>query len=218
MHLDLSKCNLIQIHLNKYNKMQTAQQAAHKRGGKILQYNRRKKCLWQCKEGHTFWLTVHKVHRRGQWCKRCGCSKGERSVRDVLNYYQVPFQAQYSISLLPTRKYDFYFEWRGKHYLVEYDGEQHFHYVRKYHRGKGQLQKSRVADRVKTYLAVQSGYCLIRIDYTQQEYIQWHLVNAVNLAWPVYYSNPEMYKYISQVPLQWCQLIELAPNVAKFYS
>lgn len=207
--------NLIDLVFNFAFKMQKAQQAAQKRGGIILQYSTGRKCLWKCKEGHTFWLTVHKVHRRGQWCKQCGSSIGERLVRDVLNWYQIPFQSQFTISTLPGRKYDFYFEWNAKKYLVEYDGEQHFHYVRKYHRGKGKLTQSRIVDRVKTYLAVQSGYCIIRIDYTQRDYIQWHLVYAVNLGWPVYYSTPTMYKYISEIPLKWEQLVQVVPQISQ---
>jgi len=181
--------------------MNTAVEAAQKRGGKIVQYNNKKKSLWECKEGHQFFLTVHKVHRRGQWCKKCGSSIGERLIRDLLNHYQVPFQTQVQLPGLPGRKYDYYFESNGQKYILEYDGEQHFHYVRKYHRQRGALKEGQLIDRVKTYWAVNLGYRFIRIDYTQRDSLQAHLLNAVNLNWAVYYSTPDMYKYLTEVPL-----------------
>jgi hypothetical protein len=186
--------------------MEVASSAARKRGGKIIQYKSNRKSLWQCKEGHQFWLTLHKVHRRGQWCKKCGHSIGERIIRDVFNYYQIFFQPQVSLPGLPRRTYDYYFESNGHRYLLEYDGQQHFHYVRKYHRKPGAFKEGQLIDRVKTYWAVQLGFQVIRIDYTQRDWIAAHLINAVNLNWPVYYSAPQLYQYITGISLTYNQV------------
>lgn len=177
----------------------TLSQLAISKGGLLLstKYNKFKKLKWQCNEGHIFWLTGYKVKRRGKWCLQCGASIGEREIRSFLRSNNISFIPQFILPMLPSRKYDFYFEYNTKKYLVEFDGEQHFYYVRKYHKSKEKFYKCQIIDRIKTYAAWNSGYNLIRIDYTQIEFITQHIIAAINLNSLVYLSNPIMYKYIS---------------------
>lgn len=175
------------------------QQAAINRGGELLSTstNSRKKLQWRCQEGHIFNLTGYKVHRRGKWCPQCGCSIGERKIREFLREFNIPFYPQFKLTSLPSRKYDFYFQYNGQHYLVEYDGEQHFRFVRKYHRIKSRFVESQIVDRIKSYYAIASGYHLIRIDYTQTEHVRHHMIMAIQSNYMFYMSNPEMYRYIT---------------------
>lgn len=183
------------------NKVAKYQQVAAQKGGQLLSTSipQNRKVKWQCSNGHIFMLTPYKVHRRGQWCKQCGASIGERDIRKVLEEFNIPFTQQCTLPILPRRKYDFYFEYNGRKYLVEFDGEQHFRYVRKYHKAKAKFLEGQIIDRIKTYAAWNSGCHLIRIDYTQIEHIKYHIINAINCGSVVYLSNPELYKYISEI-------------------
>lgn len=180
--------------LNKY------QQVANKKGGYLLSKSiTNKKLQWKCSEGHVFWLTANKVHRRGQWCKKCGSSIGERSIRNILTSFNISFTQQYQLSQIPRRKYDFYFEYNHKKYIIEFDGEQHFRYVRKYHKTKAGFMKCQIIDRIKTYYAWNSGITIIRIDYTQIDNIQRHIIDGINSGAMVYLSDPQLYQYITSV-------------------
>ena len=182
------------------DKLVKYQNVAIKKGGQLLStLITTKKLKWQCNEGHIFMMTVHKVHRRGQWCKTCGSSIGERSIRMILKEFNVHFTPQFIIPSLSNRRYDFYFEYNNKKYLIEFDGIQHFEFVRKYHKKKLNFTQAQIIDRIKTYIAWNSGFNLIRIDYTQQENIKYHIITAVNSNNLVYFSNLPLYKYITDI-------------------
>lgn len=192
------------------DKLVKYQQVAIQKGGQLVSTSLRsgKKLEWRCNEGHTFWLTVYKVHRRGQWCKQCGSSIGEREIRKVFRDFNIPFQPQVTLQMLPRRKYDFYFEYNAKRYLIEFDGEQHFRFVRKYHKTKAKFLENQLVDRIKTYAAWNSGYHFIRIDCGQIDYIRHHIINAINSGVVVYLSDPQMYSYITNIGItqqQWQQ-------------
>lgn len=98
------------------------QNVAKKKGGVLLSNNiTKRKLKWQCSDGHIFWLTTNKVYRRGQWRKECGSSNGERIIRSLLQEYRIPFSQQYRLPMLPNRMYDFYFEYNGRKYLIEFE-------------------------------------------------------------------------------------------------
>ena len=176
--------------------MESATQYATAKGGRLIKYNGKFKSLWECNEGHRFMLTEYKVKRRGKWCSTCGASNGEREIRRILTYYQIPFQQQAVMPNLPGRKYDFYFQYQGRAYLLEYDGEQHFEYVRKYHKTKKGFNDSQQIDRLKTYSGVQAGCYVIRIDYTQKDKIFQHMSIALQMNYPIYLSTPAMYPFL----------------------
>lgn len=175
------------------------QTIAINKGGLLLSTSTsyRKKLQWQCIEGHVFWLTPYKVERKGKWCNKCGSSNGERNIRKILRENNIYFIPQYILPCLNNRKYDFYFIYNGQKFLLEFDGEQHFRYVRKYHKSKSKFLECQIIDRVKTFAAWSSGYRFIRIDYTQIDHIKYHLISAINCNAIVYLSNPELYKYIT---------------------
>lgn len=190
------------------DKLTKYQNVAIQKGGQLLSTSvpNGKKLQWKCNEGHLFMLTPYKVHRRGQWCKQCGSSIGERDVRKVLREFNISFIQQCTLPMIPRRKYDFYFEYNGRKYLVEFDGEQHFRFVRKYHKTKAKFDESQLIDRIKTYAAWNSGCHLIRIDYTQIDHVRHHIIAAVNSNIIVYLSDPELYKYITGINITMEQL------------
>lgn len=203
------------------NKLLKYQNVAIKKGGRLLStsiHSDKRKLKWQCNEGHIFLMTIYKVHRRGQWCKTCGSSIGERSIRMILKEFNLKFESQFIISLLPTRKYDFYFEYNNNKYLIEFDGLQHFEFVRKYHKTKAKFIESQIIDRIKTYIAWKSGFKIIRIDYMQHENIKSHIITALNSNSLVYFSNPILYKYITDINITGDQLQQYANKFIQFPS
>lgn len=183
---------------------------AVKRGGIFIK-KIGKTCQWQCAEGHVFNQTLNRVKFRGKWCPTCG-TKGERKVREFFRKYNIPFVAQATFSEIPNRKYDFYFEWNNKRYLVEYDGEQHFRYVRKYHKTKQGFLESQRVDRVKTHFGLMIGCTVVRIDCTQEEWIHDHLMRALCCNTTLYLSYPERYKYL-WTPMSREELSQYVPGL-----
>ena len=114
---------------------------------------------------------------------------------------------------LPNRRYDYYFEWAGRRCLVEFDGEQHFQFVRKYHRTKKGFQQSQAIDRVKTYLGLISGCQVIRIDYSQREAVAWHIATALNQTSPLYVSSFDLYSHLTRVEMTYEELRQYAPGL-----
>lgn len=178
--------------------IEKCRQLAVDRGGKLLSQNvsPNRKLQWQCNEGHMFDLTPYKVSRWGKWCPECGCSIGEREIRKFLRDNMIPFLPQYTVAELPSRRYDFYFEYDGLRYLVEYDGEQHFRYIRKFHHKTSKFKESQIVDRIKTSVALQTGYRVIRIDYNERDNIPYHLISAIRSDAALYLSNSETYDYL----------------------
>jgi hypothetical protein len=52
-------------------------------------------------------------------------------------------------------------------------------------------------DILKTNSALKSGYCVIRIDYTQIDNIEYHIRSALTNNYSLYMTNVLMYKYIN---------------------
>lgn len=62
---------------------------------------------------------------------------------------------------------DMYFDFAiiQRRLLIEYDGEQHFRYVERFHKTKEVFQNARQRDKIKEELAHQNGYDVVRFDY-----------------------------------------------------
>lgn len=73
------------------------------------------------------------------------------------------YNREESIENLPTRRFDFYL--KKYKILIEYDGEQHFKFVKQFHDTEEGFVKSQEIDVVKTVGALKAGYKLIRLDH-----------------------------------------------------
>ncbi|MEM3857828.1 MAG: hypothetical protein QW478_00335 [Candidatus Micrarchaeaceae archaeon] len=150
---------------------------------------------WQCYNGHIFTMSVNKL-KKGKWCLSCGKSKGEREVSYALRDFNIPFVREYTFHILPSKSYDFYFMYNNKHYLLEFDGKQHFMQIKKFHRSKKQFLNYQESDIIKTIIPISYGINIIRIDYTQINHVKNHIINALTNNSILYLSNPFMYKHI----------------------
>ena len=127
-------------------------------------------------------------------CPSCKISKGERACRTVLESLNIVPTPQVKIKSLPTRLFDFGFESDGINWLLEYDGIQHFKLNVLFHDDDiDKFHEAQEVDMLKTEIAVKEGYHVIHIDYTQLNNAKYHIVRALNMKQPIYFSTPELY-------------------------
>lgn len=102
----------------------------------------------------------------------CGCikSKGEWKVSNILTENNIVFEKQKTYDDLRNKnwgvlRYDFYVP--EGNYLIEYDGQQHFHYTNLGWNDKEHYEKVKENDSIKDEYCRENGIPLIRIPYTQ---------------------------------------------------
>lgn len=140
--------------------------------------------------------TLINLMLRRAGCSHCNFSRGERRCADALTKMGIVFIAQYSLGSRNRKPFDFYFEYGGSDYVLEYDGQQHFKFISHFHRDQQHFLKRQRVDRLKTCNALNKGFRVIRIDYTQEAQIATHLRVALKLRTRVYLSTPDMYDYL----------------------
>lgn len=149
-----------------------------------------------CKLCKYKWFPTIADHINSQsGCPNCVSSKGEEECFNVLKTLSIEFKKEYTIEQLPRKRYDFYFQRNNLSYLLEFDGLQHFE-ERSHFCKKQSFEERQEMDRIKTKVALEAGYRLIRIDYTQIDKIEEHLEKALSSKDKLYLSTSEMYKYI----------------------
>lgn len=123
-------------------------------------------------------------------------SYGEKECHKCLQSMNIDYRTEVAIPELPNRRFDVKFEYNRKVYLLEYDGRQHFEETGMFDRSLDQEQQN---DIIKTCIAIDAGYFVIRIDHTCLSYIREHIQAALNAPNHHYYyfSTPELYKYLS---------------------
>ena len=140
----------------------------------------------------------------------------ERAVRCFLEERKIPYQRNYNIPQLPHRKYDFFFTYQKKQCLVECDGIHHFEMVPHFDTKGNSLAARQQADRLKTKVAIDYSYYLIRIDYTSESCINNHLSLALQRVKTkrYYFTNPHLYTYIDR-PLDKSIIINECKDLAR---
>lgn len=156
----------------------------------------------KCEKGHIWTPTPVNVTSHGKWCGTCKQSHGEFLLLQYLNTLEGKTTTQFALPGHAKYRFDaLYTPPNGTSYLLEYDGEQHFEDIEFFARRESLLSRQG-RDRLKTQLAVESGYCIIRIDYTQQEVIPHHIQQAFTIDESVYLSSITMYEFITNPPTE----------------
>lgn len=126
--------------------------------------------IWecQCDCGNTCYVSVSHLKQGNN--KSCGCliSKGEEQVRTLLNENNIYFTTQQTfencrLASGGLAKFDFYV---NNHYLIEYDGIQHFEAIN-FFGGDNQLLIQQERDAYKNQWCKDNNIPLIRIPYTK---------------------------------------------------
>ena len=111
---------------------------------------------------------------QGRRCpQRCrgGLSKGAIAVKQWLEKNQYSFQMEYSFDDCVHRRrlrFDFAVILNGKVFLIEYDGELHFH-TRFNGPASSSLREVMIRDRIKNEYCEKNSIPLLRIDHTDLE-------------------------------------------------
>lgn len=131
-------------------------------------------------------------------CPGCNATTGERACMKALNSFNIKFEREIGINSLLNRLYDFRFVHDKIKWLLEYDGGQHFKYVPFFHDDNIEtFYEHQNIDIIKTKSAIEEGYYVIRIDYTQINNIQSHIEQALRLKQSLYLSTPELYAHFN---------------------
>ncbi len=150
-----------------------------------------------CNACNTQWspaIQDHINYKSG--CPQCKISKGEEECSKSLSLMGITFIREFCLPELPRKRFDFYFEYNKRKYLLEFDGRQHFEEVYYFHNTCSFKDRQDI-DFLKTKVALELGYMVIRIDYTQINRVREHIEQALNSDNYLYVSNIEMYRYIT---------------------
>lgn len=145
-------------------------------------------CEWECSIDS---------HVNGKGCPSCNKSKGEIKCANYLQSIGIHLEPQGRINSIPTKRYDFNFFFHlNKWFLLEFDGIQHFKFINYFNRNIDDFVQGQQIDILKTKMAIQEGYTIIRIDYYNLSKIEFHLNKALMSNSNVYFSDENKYKYI----------------------
>lgn len=141
-----------------------------------------KKVYFKCPDcGDVSYKAISRVYTDGLVCQKCsdGISYPNKFARAFLS--QLPVQNvmyEYSPEWANLYKYDNYFEYQNKKYILEMDGVQHFKEIKIYKRS---LSDIKIADDIKNNMASEHNICAIRIDcsISNAEYIKDSICNSL---------------------------------------
>lgn len=131
--------------------------------------------MWKCQCDCGNLCQVDGTKLRNGHTQSCGClvSKGEQKIHSILQQHHIPFETQKSFKTCKftesqaLAKFDFFV---NNHYVIEYDGEQHFVSRENGIFTKERVQKIQQRDMYKNQWCTQNNIPLIRIPY-------WHYKN-----------------------------------------
>lgn len=134
-------------------------------GGKLLteEYlNSRQKFEIKCSVGHIFYKKYSKIED-GYWCPMCNANCGEAITREILCiYFGVTFP-KVRPKWLEGLELDGYNE--NLKLAFEYDGQQHYKYIEKFHVTFENFIHQKERDIRKNKLCKENNVILIRVPY-----------------------------------------------------
>ncbi|AYV86309.1 MAG: hypothetical protein Solumvirus4_7 [Solumvirus sp.] len=108
-------------------------------------------------------------------CKKCKDeifdSKGALNIKKYLEEHKINYKTECRLPILKAvRKYDFLID--DYKIIIEFDGRQHFEFIKKWHRTEEKFDGWQRRDRTKTYCGLLEGYTFIRIHDENYENIE----------------------------------------------
>lgn len=151
----------------------------------------------KCNHHFNLKIVYHIFHRAG--CPKCNKSNGETNCQEILDKLKIEYKIEYIIPSLSKKRFDLMFNYQNNKYLLEYDGIQHFEFSPFFHKKIENFEEKQKTDILKSQKAIEEGYYLIRIDYSNEKNIEEHITNALNTLNKnnkIYYSDITKYEYI----------------------
>ena len=136
------------------------------------------KWLCQCECGSI--VEVQGSNLKNSHTISCGCvkSKGELKIRQILLDLNIDYKTEYVFEDLKNRRFDFYIP--SLNICIEFDGKQHFQYVKLWHDTKENFEIAKQRDIEKTEYCKNKNIKLIRIPYYDEEKLdQEYLKNKI---------------------------------------
>jgi hypothetical protein len=152
--------------------------------------------LIRCHNDHEFSAHPSKMVYNRSWCSVCEASNGERETGEMLKILGIKYERQFRLKCTRRKSYDYYFSINNSEFLLEYDGKQHFQFIKHFHRTEDNFEIQQNVDRLKTYAAINMGYNMIRIDYKSRDRICEIIKAAILEPKTLYLSNPDMYEWL----------------------
>lgn len=157
----------------------------------------------RCKNCDYRWtptVASHIYERTG--CYFCQSSKGEKAcviaLTELKTELGIVWNARFQISPFDFI-YDFVFQYQEKRFIIEFDGIQHFKLVEFFKQTQETFEKNHQVDLLKTRIALEHGFQMIRIDHKEINNIKAHILEAIKLNNSTYYTNPDLYKDFPKV-------------------
>lgn len=126
-------------------------------------------------------------HMYGSGCPKCAQSRGEKRVALFLDSYGIKYEVQKRFEKCKhefTLPFDFYIPVNS--ILIEYQGEQHYRYVKTgFFGGIEGLKARQRRDQIKRDFAKEYNFYLIEIPYTKFETLESYLFEQLNKIQPI---------------------------------
>lgn len=127
-------------------------------------------------------------HLNGQGCPDCANiqrslfyrSKGEVLIEQFLVAHNIKYETQKMFANCKhvfALKYDFYLP--DMNLLIEFDGLQHYQFVKRFHKVEENFLQTQLRDKIKTNFAKDNNIALHRITYKEQNQIEQILANLL---------------------------------------
>ena len=121
---------------------------------------------WRCVVCSNIWRAKVSDRTSGTGCPECARtrteSKGAGLCREYLEHHEIPYKREFKLQYFEKRRYDFMFHHRGRNYLLEFDGEQHFK-KSSWHASTAVFLENQEIDKLKNWVALSWGYTVLRI-------------------------------------------------------
>lgn len=131
-------------------------------------------------------------------CPKCVIAQRSRGVSVIANFLrenEIKNIPEYTISSTDKRRWDFFLpDYKA---VIEYDGQQHFSFVKKFHGDQKEFEKEQLNDIEKTKLCIQEGYQMIRLDYLlSDDLLCDELMAGLESPVKLYVTHMELYSHI----------------------
>lgn len=115
--------------------------------------------------GNNKYPVVPYIYRQG-----ITASMGEALIANYAISNNITFTQQYSFKECKYKKplrFDFMFELKDEQVLIEFQGEQHYKFISKFHKNQEQFREQQIKDKIKKEFCLDQGIRLIEIKYDE---------------------------------------------------
>lgn len=145
--------------------------------------NNKTKLLFRCNICRkTFYATPCNILTNNTGCPSCTKSKAEKIIENILSKNEIEYTTQKTFKDLFYRskrnklKFDFEISINTLKFLLEFDGEQHFHKTRKF--SYEDVEDIHQRDILKNSYCIKNNITLVRIPYTEYKKLK-NIINQI---------------------------------------